>query len=181
MQKNLIIYICTRALNSFHLSRSLHRHTPAAQGHLHTIHSTERQSALCPPSTYFRHRHPSRNTSLIHSLQVSNPSQNSLIYSPRTSSFQTLSLSDTPTKQIRHFISRIFTFLLSALLMLHAYAPYNGVCIITPSYRHFFPYIAYPLLISTKFSTPQALYPSSLCVPHPFHILHPMALATPGT
>ena len=39
----------------------------------------------------------------------------------------TLSIRDTPTKLLKHFFSRTFTFLLSALLIPHASAPYNAV------------------------------------------------------
>ena len=46
----------------------------------------------------------------------------------------TLSIRDIPTKLLKHFISRTFTFLLSALLIPHASAPYNAVGTITPSY-----------------------------------------------
>ena len=78
----------------------------------------------------------------------------------RTSSFLTLSIRDTPTKLLNHFISRTFTFLLSALLMPHVSAPYNAVGTITPSFRHFLALIPNPLLLSTLFSAPHALYPS---------------------
>ena len=53
-----------------------------------------------------------------------------------TSSFLTLSIYDTPTKVLKHFIWRTFTFLLSALLIPYASAPYNAIGTITPSYRH---------------------------------------------
>ena len=75
----------------------------------------------------------------------------------RTFSFLTLSIRDTPTKLLKHFISRTFTFLLSALLIPHASAPYNAVGKITPSYRHFLAFIPNPLLFRTLFSSPQAL------------------------
>ena len=52
----------------------------------------------------------------------------------RASSFLTLSIRDTPTKLFKQFISRTFTFFLSALLIPHASAPYNAVGTITPSY-----------------------------------------------
>ena len=67
----------------------------------------------------------------------------SVTYVPGLSSLSDLSRSeaqrirDTPTKLLKNFISRTFTFLLSALLILHASAPYNSVgTIITTSYRH---------------------------------------------
>ena len=90
---------------------------------------------------------------------MSKPSQYFLIHSTRqllsirallrTSSFPTLPIRDTPTKLLKHLISRTFTFLLSALLIPHASAPYNAVGTITPSYRHFLALIPNPLLCST--------------------------------
>ena len=63
-----------------------------------------------------------------------------------------------------------------------ASTPYNAVgTIITPSYRHLLAFISNSLLIKTLFNAPQALYPHSFCVPHPFHILHQLPIATPGT
>ena len=76
------------------------------------------------------------------------------------SSFRTLSIRDTPTKLLKHFISRTFTFRLLALLILHASAQYNAVGTITPSYIHFLAFISNPLLRSTLFNNPHALYPS---------------------
>ena len=93
----------------------------------------------------------------------------------RTSSFLTLFICDTPTKYLKYFISRTFTFLLSALLIPLASALYNVVCTITPSYRYFSAFIPNPLWPSTVFSAPHALYPS-FCVPHPFNILHQLHL-----
>ena len=64
----------------------------------------------------------------------------SSIYVPAllcTSSFLFFFIRDTPTKLLKHFISRTITFLLWALLIPHASAPYNAVGIITPLYRHF--------------------------------------------
>ena len=94
----------------------------------------------------------------------------------RTSSFLTLSIRDAPTKLLKHFISRTFTFLLSALLIPHASAPCNAVCSITPSYGHFLAVLPSPLLLSTLFSSPHALYPSFiLCTTS---ISHPPPAAT---
>ena len=125
------------------LSRSLRRYPSAAQGHLRAIHPISRFTPY-HPSTYIRHQHFSSNTVLIHSIHVIKPSQYSLILSIRdllfyispirTSSLLTLSIRDTPTKLLKHFISRTFTLLLSALLIPHASAPYNVVGTITPSY-----------------------------------------------
>ena len=65
-----------------------------------------------------------------------------------------------------------YTFLLSALLIPHASAPYNAVGTITPSYRYL-AFIPSPILQSTLFSAPYAQYTiHSFCVPHHFHILH---------
>ena len=60
-----------------------------------------------------------------------------------TYSFPTLSIHDTPTKLLKHFISRTFTLLLSALLIPHASTPYNAVGTITPSYGYILAYILY--------------------------------------
>ena len=62
----------------------------------------------------------------------------------RTSSFPTQSIRDTPTKLLKHFILKTFTFLLPALLIPQVSAPYNAVGTITPSYRHFFKFIHNP-------------------------------------
>ena len=74
-------------------------------------------------------------------------------------SFLTLSIRDTPTKLVKHFISRILSYFLSAPLIRYASAPYNGVGTITPSCRHFFAFIPNPLLLSTFFSAPRVLNP----------------------
>ena len=71
-----------------------------------------------------------------------------------------LSIRDTPTKLLKHVISKTFTFLISALLIPRASAPYNAVGTITGSYRHFLAFIPNPLLLSTLFSAPHSLYPS---------------------
>ena len=86
----------------------------------------------------------------------------------RTSSFLTLSIRDTPTKLLKHFIPRTFTFLLSALLIPHASAPYSAVGTITPSYRHFLTFIPNPLLLRTLFSAP----PSSIPLFHSVYHIH---------
>ena len=41
------------------LKRSHHRHSPVAQGHLHSIHPSNLLSPSYTPSTHFRHQHPS--------------------------------------------------------------------------------------------------------------------------
>ena len=63
--------------------------------------------------------------------------------------FATLSIRDTPTKLLEHFISITFTFHLSALLIPHASTSHNAIGKITPSHRHFFvSIIPNPLLLS---------------------------------
>ena len=90
--------------------------------------STLPRSITYPPFTYVCYQHPSSRTLLIHSLHVSKPSRYSLIHFTRklhsySSSFAiftspiTIFIRDTPTKFLKHFISKTFTFLLSALLM----------------------------------------------------------------
>ena len=79
-----------------------------------------------PPSTFIHHKHPSSDTVLIHSLQMPTQSQYSLTRSSRQLPFYTSYLQhllipntihcDAPTKLLKHFISRTFAFLLSALL-----------------------------------------------------------------
>ena len=68
-----------------------------------------------------------------------------------TSSFLTLSIHDTPTNLLKHFVWRTFTFRLSALLIP---PPYNAVGTIIPSCRHFLAFIPSPPLLCTLFSTP---------------------------
>ena len=60
-------------------------------------------------------------------------------------------LRTTPTKLLKHFISKTFTFLLSAPLIPYASAPFNAVGTITPSYRHFLAFIPNTLLLRTLF------------------------------
>ena len=124
---------------------------------------------------------------LIHSFHMSKPSQYSLICSPnflpitallRTSSFLTQSIGDSPTKLLKQFISRTFTFLLSALLIPHGSALYTAVGTITPSHRHFSAFIPSPLLLGTLSSAPYALYPSFIrCTTS---LSHPPSAATSG-
>ena len=66
-----------------------------------------------------------------------------------TPSFLTLSIHDTPTKLLKHFSSRTFTFLLSALLIPHVSALCNAVRTFTLSYWHFFAFTSNLLLLST--------------------------------
>ena len=141
MQKcplNSIIYICTRALQSF-LSFTHYRTASTVIPLLPKVIFTP---SVQPNIGLPRTRLPltsAINTLLViytvlnHSLHVPKPSQYSLIgstrYLPsvpallRTSSFLTLSIRDTPTKLLKQFISRTFTILLSALLIPHASAP----------------------------------------------------------
>ena len=89
----------------------------------------------------------------------------------RTSSFITLSICGTPTKLLKHFISRAFTFF-QHFSYPHACAPYNAVGTITPSYRVIDTSLPLSpvLYCSAHFSELPTLYtPHSFCVPHPFH------------
>ena len=124
------LYICTRAFHFFpafaqppqtsiscprptshHPCKltSAYRPNPVPAFHLHA-----------PSTPFYTYK------ILIHSHHVSKPSQYSLIHSARkipfyfSSSFLSLSIRDTPTKLLKRVISRIFTFLLSALLIPHA-------------------------------------------------------------
>ena len=146
------------------LSRSLHRHSSVAQ-RPPSYHPSSLTSVYLVPvlHSYFHHQYLSGHTVLIHSFHMPKPSQYHLICSLanflsipallRTSSFLPLSIYDTKTKLLKHFISRTFTFLLSALLIPHASAPYKAVGAITPSYRHFLAFIPKPLLLKTLCSS----------------------------
>ena len=71
------------------LSRRLHRHPSAARTpHSHrppnlTTINPRTSSIYFRPQTYLLHEHPNRRTVLIHSLNVSKPSQYSLNHSTR--------------------------------------------------------------------------------------------------
>ena len=83
-----------------------------------------------------------------------------------------------------HFISNTSTFLVCILLMLQAYAPYNVVgSIITSSHGHFLAFYLQPFICSAHLSALPTIYIiyHSFCVPHLFHILHPLPLLTPCT
>ena len=109
-----------------YLSRSLQCHSSVVQGHLHTIHPAWPRSTSYSSSTYLSHQHPSGHTVLI--ILSTCPNHLNSLWSAllansisipallRTYSFRTLSILDTPTKLLKYFISRTFTFLLSALL-----------------------------------------------------------------
>ena len=118
------------------LMRSLHSHSSAVKGHQHTIHLAQPRSPWYPSSRlristlfwaygthpFFKH---AQTISILSDLLYSlSPFLFQLL---RTSSFLTLSIRDTPTKLHKHFISTTFTFLLSALLVPYASAPYNAV------------------------------------------------------
>ena len=93
----------------------------------------------------------------------------------RTSSFLTLPIRDTPTKLLKHFISRTFTFLLSTSHTPCLW-PVQRSWYIYSSYRHFLTFIRNPLLLRALFSDPQALYPSFiLCTTS---LSHPPSAAT---
>ena len=128
------------------LSRNLHLHSSAAQSN--PSRHPSNITSVYPVSAFHLHphQHPSSHTALIHSLQVPKPSPYSPIRSTRQLPLYTSShthllipnsiLRDSPTKLLKHFISRTFSFLLPALHIPHASAPYNAVGRITPSYRH---------------------------------------------
>ena len=59
----------------------------------------------------------------------------------RTSLFRNLSIRVTPTILLKHFFSKTFTLLISALFILHVSDPYNAVGTITPSYRHILAFV----------------------------------------
>ena len=106
-------------------------------------HPAKPRCTSYPPSAYFLHQHRSSHTLLIHSVDVSKPSQYSLIHFSRQlfelfypPLHQQLSNRDTPTKHLKPFILIRFIFHLSALLIPHASAPYNVVGTITSSYRY---------------------------------------------
>ena len=96
---------------------------------------------------------------------------------PRTSSFLTLSISDTPTKFLKHFNSRKFTFFLSALIIPHTSAPYSAVGTITYSYIDISWHLSPVLYCSAHFSElpMHALYPSFILwttsISHPFRLI----------
>ena len=89
-------------------------------------HPSSLTSVSFVPALHFRNQHPSGHTILIHSFHMPKLSQCSLIALLanslsilallRTSS---LSIHDTLTKFLKHFISRTFTFLFSVLLIPH--------------------------------------------------------------
>ena len=136
----------------FHIVAQPPPSSPCCPRLSHTSHPTLPRSTTYSNSTYIRHRHPSRNSVLIHSLHVSKLSQYSVIHFTRpltfyfiirrTSSFLTLSIRDTPTQLLKFCNSRTFTFLLSALLIPYAYVLHNAVATITPSIKtllHIYP------------------------------------------
>ena len=171
---HLHMYQGSQFLSSFRtLLRSLHLHPSDARGHL------QHQPYLGPPRTYFRH-HTILAMWYLSVLSTSKPSQYSLINSTCQLPFYSSSSTHSFIPNSIHFISRTFTFLLSALfIMPHASAPYNYVGRITPSCRHF-PFIPNLLLLGTLFRPPHALYPSFIVL-HTSHIVHLLSLATPGT
>ena len=117
-------------------------------------------------------------TALVHSLNISKPSQHSLIhFSHQFPCFSSSSIhlfmpntihSCFYYKTPQTLYLNNFHFLLSILLLLNVSAPYNIISTITPSYR--------------DFSVLPMLYiPHSFCAPYLIHILHPLPLATPKT
>ena len=165
---NSFSYICTRTLHFFRSfahwraastvipllpkatftpsiqpNLGLPRTRPSLTSEINTVLAIRYSSIL---STCPNHLYTLWSTLLGNSLSIP------ALLSPTYLSFLTLFIRDTPTKLLKHFISRTFTFLLSALLIPHAYAPYNAVGTITPSYRQFLAFIPNPLLLRTLFS-----------------------------
>ena len=70
------------------------------------------------------------------------------------SSLRTLSIYDTPTKFLKHLISRTSLFFSQHF----SYYMPQHVVTITISFSHFFPFILNPLMFSTSYSTPNALF-----------------------
>ena len=124
-----------------------------------------------------------RSTVLIHSLHVWKPSQYSVIHSTRqllslpallpTSSFLTPSICNTPTKLLKHFISGTIkdTFFKIPYVFCSVQSLWYTSC-------RDFALIPIPLLLSTLFRAPHCLYQSLILGTHPYHILHPLPLAT---
>ena len=136
-------------------------------------------------------QHPSSQTALIHSLHVSKQSQYSPIHStrqlpsyssPSTNLFIPNSIHSWHSHQTSQklHLENIHFPSLSTSHAPYAFAPYNVVGAITPSYRHFV-FIPNPLLHSTLFITPQALCPSFIV----YHIVFSSSIcwhfAIPGT
>ena len=134
------------------LSRSLHRHPSASQGHLYTIQPNLGLPRTRPPLTSTINTLLVIRYSSILSKCSNHFNTSDLLYMPDRFLFQLsthLSIQNsfhrnTPTK---HCISRTFNFLLSVLLIAHATAPYNAVCSFAPSHRYFriYPLIMYCL------------------------------------
>ena len=171
---NSFSYICTRALHAF---RSL-AHCRSAFGVIPLLPKATFTPSIQPNLGLPRTRPPLNSAiNILLAIRYSSiistcPNHLITLWSAqlanslsipalvRTSSFLTLFIPDTRTKLLNHFISITFTFLLSALLIPHASAPYNAVGTITPSYRHFLAFIPNPVLLRTLFRASQALYPS---------------------
>ena len=187
---NSFSYICTRALHSF---RSF-AHCRAASTVIPLLPKATFTPSIQPNLGLPRTRPPKTSaTNTILAIRYSSilstcPNHLNTLWSVllanslsvpallRTSSFLTLSIRDTPTKLLKHFISRTFTFLLSAFLIPHTSAPYNAVGTITPSYKHFLACIPNSLLLRTLFSALQALYPSFIL--RTTSLSHPPSAAT---
>ena len=143
-------YICTRALHS--LVSFVHRRAAS-------IVIPQLPKAIF--TTFFK---PNFGVLALHLLPPSTPfwpyGTHPFFPLIRTSSFLTLFIRHTSTELLKHFISKTVTFILSALLIPHASAPYNAVCSITLSYRYCLAFILnLPVLLSTLFIAPHALYP----------------------
>ena len=158
---NSIIYISTRALHSFlsfaHCGAASTvilllpkaTFTPSIQQnlglpHTHPLLSSAINTSLAIRYSSIFYTWPNHLNTHWSILLVNSHSIPALLC---TSSFLTLSIRDSQTKLLKHFISRRFTFLLTILLIPLAYAPYNAIGTISPSHRHFSAFIHNTLLI----------------------------------
>ena len=151
------------------LSRSLNCHPSAPQGHLHAIYPTWPWSSKYPHSTYFRQKHLSGHTVLIHSLHVPKPSQ----YSFSIPALLRISfIYDTPTKLPKTLHLKNIHF--PSLSTSHT----PCLCSVQCCWYNY-SFILTLLRIYPKSSTVQhTFHCSPLSIPLPLDLL---SLATPGT
>ena len=160
-------------------SRSLHPHTSTAQQNLYALHilAIYTRTIRYLPSPYFRHQHPSSNIALIYSIILSSCLNhlNTFWFTLLTS--LTLSIRDTPTKLLKHFIGRTFIFLLLVRLgyPMHLHHPAPLVQLLYHTKTSHLPqsYIAKQVAHLSVLPT--------LCTPHSFSVQirsHPPSAAT---
>ena len=175
----VISYICTRVFHSFpYFTHCCEAYTIIPQLPKATFTTSIQQNLGLP------HTHPPL-TSAINSLlamwySTTWPSNLYTLWSALLTNSLLLALLHSTILR-KHFISRIFTFRLSALLILHASFPYM-------TFVQFLLHIdiSWPLSLilycSAHYSTLPTLYtPNSFCAPHPLHILHQLKLVTLDT